>query len=138
MKHRLFRTVLLGALALPAAFGQISARLVADIPFDFVVSNQRMPAGEYSISQPHSAIVVLHSADHKSTASVITNGKQASKTPSTGKVVFKRYGDQYFLSSVWTPGMDTGRELRPSRLEKEALRAATSIGTAHVALVAKR
>ena len=32
---------------------------------------------------------------------------------------FNRYGDQYFLSKIWPPSSDSGRELTKSRLERE-------------------
>ena len=44
---------------------------------------------------------------------------QARKISDVGKLVFNRYGDQYFLSKIWAPSSDTGRELPKSRLERE-------------------
>jgi hypothetical protein len=37
----------------------------------------------------------------------------------SGRMVFHRYGNIYFLSEVWAPGQDTGQELTSSRAEKE-------------------
>ena len=36
-----------------------------------------------------------------------------------GKLVFHRYGDQYFLSEVWPAGATTGRVIAKSRAESE-------------------
>jgi hypothetical protein len=49
----------------------------------------------------------------------MTIGGQAGKTGHVGKLVFNRYGEQYFLSKIWAPFSDTGRELTKSRLERE-------------------
>jgi len=38
-------------------------------------------------------------------------GVHAGKTSDVGQLVFNRYGDQYFLSKIWPPSPDTGREL---------------------------
>ena len=48
-----------------------------------------------------------------------TIGVHAGKTSDVGKLVFNRYGDQYFLSKIWPPSSDTGRELTKSSLERE-------------------
>ena len=34
-------------------------------------------------------------------------------------LVFNKYGDEYFLSQVWKPGINTGSELRKVRRELE-------------------
>jgi len=36
----------------------------------------------------------------------------------TGKVIFHRYGERYFLSEIWTPNGPTGR-VTPSKAERE-------------------
>src|SRR5260370_5328161 len=44
----------------------------------------------------------------------------ATRTTSDGsKLVFHRYGDTYFLSAVWVTGNPTGRQLFPSRSERD-------------------
>jgi hypothetical protein len=35
------------------------------------------------------------------------------------KLVFRKYGDQYFLAQVWTAGESDGRELPRPRLEQK-------------------
>jgi len=37
-----------------------------------------------------------------------------------GKLVFHRYGDQYFLYQVWPAGTSTGRQFLKSRSERDA------------------
>jgi hypothetical protein len=43
----------------------------------------------------------------------------AGKPSDVDKLVFNRYGDQYFLSKIWTRSSLTGRGLTKSRLERE-------------------
>lgn len=42
-----------------------------------------------------------------------------SETQEKGKLIFHKYGDQYFLSQIWTPGSQSGRELLMPRLKRE-------------------
>jgi len=44
---------------------------------------------------------------------------RASETQEEARLVFHRYGGQYFLSQIWTPGGNTGRELLMPRLESQ-------------------
>jgi hypothetical protein len=40
----------------------------------------------------------------------------------SGRLVFHRYGDDYFLYEIWPAGATTGRELVQSHREKEVQR----------------
>jgi hypothetical protein len=64
----------------------------------------------------------------------------ARDTTQKPKLVFHRYGDQYFLYQVWPAGATTGRQLPKSRGEREVeehLGANPSVGnlTAKLSLV---
>ena len=48
----------------------------------------------------------------------ITRPTRASEVQGESRLVFNRYGDQYFLSQVWMAGSDTGRDLFQSRNER--------------------
>jgi hypothetical protein len=64
-------------------------------------------------------VVRLRSADSKSTVMIHSMSVQAPAASSQGKLIFNKYGDEYFLSQVWKPGTNTGCELRKSRREIE-------------------
>jgi hypothetical protein len=93
--------------------------MTANIPFNFTVGSQPLPAGQYSVKPLSQAAVLVQSEDSRSAAIVLTMAAQANKTQEVGKLVFNRYGDQYFLSQIWTPASNTGRVLPKSRLERE-------------------
>ena len=42
------------------------------------------------------------------------------------KLVFHRYGDQYFLAEFWNLGSTTGYEFRRSKAEREIARSASA------------
>lgn len=119
---------LLSVIALVTAVGSaqgqsLAYKLRANIPFDFVVANQKLPAGKYSIGR-----LVQNSGDSVLLISSVDGGVHAIRwsTPlesrflkNKGTLVFNRYGDQYFLSQVWPAGSSTGRKLLRSRRERE-------------------
>jgi hypothetical protein len=93
--------------------------MVVNVPFGFHVGNVALPAGEYSVDMRKApGFVWVISADGKAVAIVPSFGKEALKYNDQGNLIFNRYGDNYFLSQVWTRG-GTGREINTSRRERE-------------------
>jgi hypothetical protein len=105
-------------LMVPATHAQ-SIMLKADIPFNFVVGDTQLQSGEYHVKQLRPGVIQLQGKVTSSSATVLTMSTQARQLPDVGKLVFNRYGDQYFLSRIWAPSSGTGHELRKSRLERE-------------------
>jgi len=105
-------------LAVSAAQAQ-ETRVKASIPFDFVVGNQILPAGEYMVSSLGSTneALVIRSDDSKTAILSLTNSCSSSKPSDTSKLVFHRLAGRYFLSQVWAEGNSGGRQLPQSRIE---------------------
>jgi hypothetical protein len=61
---------------------------------------------------------------------------RASETQEEARLVFHQYGDQYFLSQIWTAGGNTGRELLMPRWERQL--AKNAVKGRSVALTASR
>jgi hypothetical protein len=71
----------------------------ANVPFDFTVSNKLLPAGTYTIHRASSGLIEIR--NHDKPIAVLTIGNQDGNTsPNGGKLVFHKYGDQYFLSEI--------------------------------------
>jgi hypothetical protein len=68
-----------------------------DVPFAFSVNNQVLPAGSYEIVQNDntSMLTIRNQSDRKSTIFSV-NTAEERRVPAAAKLVFKRYGDQYF------------------------------------------
>jgi hypothetical protein len=132
-KHQvLIALTLFAGLMVPATQAQ-SIMLKADIPFDFVVGDKQLHAGEYQVKHMNSGVILVQGKEAASSAIVLTTAAQDGKISDVGKLVFNRYGDQYFLSKIWPPSSDTGRELRKSRLEREVAQRLSEGGTTVVA-----
>jgi hypothetical protein len=113
-------------LAAMSVHAQSGNQQTANIPFSFNVDGKTFPAGLYSVTrlnpQSDKAALAIKSADGSMSQVVLTMPVQAGKPQESAKLVFSRYGEQYFLSQVWTPANNTGLELPKSRAEKTLAR----------------
>lgn len=122
MKKRLIHSSTLILLAAASAFAEQAIK--AQIPFPFHMGGSVLPSGSYTVDNGVAREVLrFKSADGKSTV-ILSHAVQSTATPTRTKLVFNRYGDQYFLSQVWAGDGNTGRELPKTRLEKEVATAA--------------
>ena len=80
------------------------------VPFSFSVQNQSLPAGEYIIFTvlPERAILIT-STDGRYSAIVYTLPNYASSPAEKSPLISHRYGDEYFLTQVWTQGESVAR-----------------------------
>ena len=98
-----------------------STQLRANIPFDFVVGDQTLAAGEYMIGQATLSAtdaIKLRSTDSHQNAIRFTNTVEGNTPKGRGMLVFHRYGENYYLAEIWTPGSAEGRQLLKSKAEK--------------------
>src|SRR5262249_40915066 len=114
-----FRIALSVALLAAATmtFAQTSSGdVVADIPFAFSVAGKTLPPGRYIVNRGNEFYVKIISSE---SGGVLIPTHAAERSASDGtKLVFHRYGDTYFLSSIWLSGYSTGRELYASSAER--------------------
>jgi hypothetical protein len=111
-----------GLLFAAAAVNAQGPNVRANIPFNFVVANQALPAGQYVV-QPQttsSGKLIIRSTDGSQAASAITYACGGGAPSKQTKLVFHRIGNQYFLSQVQIEGYAQGRELPKNRTEAEA------------------
>ncbi|HZE69665.1 MAG TPA: hypothetical protein VE135_09095 [Pyrinomonadaceae bacterium] len=123
MKKQPLKTLAILGLLLTLTAISVSAQSERriNIPFNFIVRQKTLPHGEYTVEAKKNfdKVWLIQSTDNSTCVLVITMPVQASKTPGETKLVFHKYGDQYFLSQIWTTGDNTGRELLMPRLERE-------------------
>jgi hypothetical protein len=113
---------LAGATAV-VANGQSNARLVAHVPFDFVVGDKTLSAGEYSVAATDQSGATMASANSQGDAAIrLSSPMERKDREKAAKLVFHRYGSTYFLAQVWRAGEATGRELSKSSQERSIQR----------------
>jgi hypothetical protein len=129
MKNQILKSLSMSAVMLFAVFaaslvvanGQSSARVSAQIPFDFVIGGKTLSAGRYSVStdtQDHSALLVRN-MESNSAAVRLSNPVQSQRSKNNARLVFHRYGQTYFLAEVWQGGDNAGWALRASKAERK-------------------
>ena len=113
-------TVLSLLLVAASAFAQ-TGTVRANIPFKFVVSKQTLPAGEYTLSKmgQAGAVTAIQKDGGKDVMLVVPNHLESRKAADKTKLVFRCYGDRYFLSEIWIEGSQIGRTLPKSAHESE-------------------
>ncbi len=99
---------------------------VTDIPFPFTVANQSLPPGRYTITPVNQTLLRIFDSHNQGTV-ILAHSTDAMAAEATGRMVFHRYGDAYFLSEVWDPTSGTGHQLFESRAETELTRKQTAV-----------
>jgi hypothetical protein len=126
LKKQILSVVATLALIIPMSiigFAGLSGSVSANIPFDFLVGGKEFKAGRYSVSRllasSSSDTLIIRSADNSEAANFnvnIVNGKGESQA----RLIFRRYGNQYFLAQVFDGQSREGFGLMKSKAEREA------------------
>lgn len=118
-----FRTIVaaaalaIGSLSLAAQSPSLTAK--ANVPFAFEVDSQHFAAGVYTISTPAEHVILIRDTKHG--AMLMTHEGESVRGTKTTKIVFRKYGDRYFLRQVWFNASEkTYLETPESKAEKLA------------------
>jgi hypothetical protein len=90
----------------------------ADVPFDFTVGNKLVPAGTYTISAISDNVIEIQNRDAH--VAMLSRTNPDEKQSKSGKLVFTKYGDQYFLSEILCASADMNMAVPASKSEKRA------------------
>jgi hypothetical protein len=130
MKKQSLVTLFLGlaffAFALFAAPTETSAKsygivMTVDITFDFHVNNKKFEAGKYEIQRLSQDTFLIRQAEGDQSIMVAaTAGAGNALSVKQEKIVFQRYGKQYFLREIYQNRQATGRMLYESKTERRA------------------
>ncbi len=119
--------------AVATANGQ-SRKATAHVPFEFIVGNQSLSAGEYRVESitESGQVLMIKSADTKQSALRMTNPAGTNDKSGQAKLVFHRYGVRSYLAEVWL-GNGEVLQLAKSRQER-----ATEREIAEIARIASK
>jgi len=106
----------------PGLLAQEIVAMHANIPFDFRVGDKLVPSGTYLIQANGTAITLREEDGRVVAVSFMTIPESRLAPLADGKLVFNRYGNDYFLASIWTPDSKEGRSLPQTRQEREVAR----------------
>jgi len=112
-----FATFIAGSSAKAQTSG--APRLTANIPFGFNVGEKAMPAGEYTVrcTNPSSDQKILQFRSKDGESVLIMMNDSIDKAQDVAKLVFHRYGDQYFFAQAWF-AESWGMQANKSKAEK--------------------
>lgn len=141
MKHA--RKILVGILLLvpviAAAQFTTNDRVVAQVPFRFMVANQYVPAGECILQKidANGRTMVMHNVEAKVSMFVLTSANENKTAAPAYAMVFHKYGNRYFLSGLRVADARTTYSISESKEEAE-LRAQNVVGTEQIVLASLR
>lgn len=117
------------AVAAPS-FGQYSGRMLVNVPFSFVVENERFQPGDYVLEKIANGRLRISSKDGQISTSILVLPKVGETTYEKSHFIFRRYGAENFLSMIWVPGQNTGWEVFQGKLEHELAKKKAPVETA--------
>lgn len=123
MKKILFSFVVVCCLGFSSAIAASSSlftfRIKADIPFDFQVGKKKMPKGDYIIESVGSSGTVLIRKEKGGKAVNVLTVIDKHTDKHKSRLMFRRYGDQYFLARIWDGSSETVLKIEKSSAEKK-------------------
>jgi hypothetical protein len=117
LRASLFAVILAVMSMSPAIYAQESVESIEfNVPFAFEDGSQIFPPGQYTIQMESQDILLIRGA---SGSGLLLRMSDEDRQPSTTtKVVFRKYGDQYFVGEVWVEGETTHTDTVESKTEK--------------------
>ncbi len=124
MKKQVLTVVATLALLVPMAiigFAGLNSRVRVTVPFDFNVGSKQMKAGKYSVDQFKTTMgAMIRNLDDNDVVNFNSINITDRANQANARLVFSRYGDQYFLRNVYDGTSGQGIELPKSKAEREA------------------
>lgn len=125
-------------LAVGSANAQTGSMIEVKVPFDFTAGNAKLKAGSYTVRRVSRNTLLLRSADGKTSKMILApmaTSQIRKDTPE--RLVFHRYGNQYFLNEVWANRATDGLQLWPSTAESRLAKNKTDAGPQRVEIIAR-
>jgi hypothetical protein len=119
-------SLLAGSFALvPGA--QAQNGVIANVPFEFSINNQRLAAGTYLFNftsgslTPSNDTLLVRNASTGKRQFLKVFPERTDAILSDGRLLFQRYGSSYYLSQIWIPGRNQYSRCVQSCSERQAL-----------------
>jgi hypothetical protein len=124
LKKQLLSVVPTLALIIPISiigYAGLNSRVRANIPFNFMVGGKEFKAGSYTVDRisQYRGVLVIRNEENNEAASFSVNGV-TDRGKEGARMVFRRYGNQYFLAQIFDGVSGEGEQLLKSKAEREA------------------
>lgn len=124
--------IAIALLASLAAAGSASAQIPgakANIPFGFYVGDKWLPAGTYTMSADDNSSGVISIENADKSKGVLSLVQEDGNAGTKNVVVFKKYGDRYFLTEILCANGGLNVALPESKRQTEAQNHEADLGT---------
>lgn len=120
---RILALVLTMLPLLAAAQLQRDTRIVTNVPFDFMVANKSVPAGEWILQSASDGARTLLLNNKDAGTSLFSGASEQISKQRAGSyaLVFHKYGERYFLAAVKMAGSKTIYRVAESKAEAEMI-----------------
>jgi hypothetical protein len=122
MRMRLVVVFLAGMTAWAGPTWAQAGGVRVSVPFPFGVSGKTFAAGDYVMVAGSHQVRVMSQEDGKTLLFAIANDVSGHLAGANGRIVFRCYSDRCYLSEVWSPVEQNGRQVLPSRAEAHSSR----------------
>lgn len=125
MKKNLLSLAMSLALLMSTAAQAQSTHLKITVPFEFSAGNVQLPAGEYevkTVGPPGGPLLSIRSLNSDKGLYIGSNSCQSLNPVADAKLVFHRYGHQYFLAEVWNGHSSLGHQIQGNSRQTELAR----------------
>lgn len=115
------------------AHAQDSQKIVAQVPFEFMVGNHLIPAGKCTVQTTERYGTVLLIQNQKVSLYSLISSSDTQENTGANALIFHKYGDRYFLVGMELSGSHVMFTLPEAKAETE-LRAQNVTGTEEILL----
>ena len=116
--------ILMAVFTLSAVSTNAQQGIRVNVPFDFTVGDTTLAAGTitaHPVSAADAGPLTIRNYDKGQQAFRIARRAQGADSSEQAKLVFRRYGDRYFLAEVWISGYNAWTVVK-SKSEKTLIR----------------
>jgi hypothetical protein len=122
VKKNLLSLAMSLALLMSAAAQAQTTNIKVTVPFEFTAGNIQLPAGEYEVKSMGpwgGSALSVHNVNSNAGSVVLSGSCRSQKPTADGKLVFYRYGHEYFLAEVWNRNSFSGSQIKTNPRQKE-------------------
>ena len=115
MKRNLLSLAMSLAVLMSAATQAQTTHMKVTVPFEFTAGNVQLPAGDYQVEAMGpwgGPTLSVHNVNSKAGSLVLSNSCRSQKPTTKDKLVFYRYGHEYFLAEVWNRNSFAGSQIK--------------------------
>jgi hypothetical protein len=122
VKKNLLSLAMSLALLMSAAAQAQTTHMKVTVPFAFTAGSVHLPSGQYEVTALGTwggQTLSVHNLHSNAESLVLSSSCRSQKPSADAKLVFYRYGKQYFLAEVWNRNSLAGSQIKMDTRQTE-------------------